>query len=32
MPTPRFTLRQYVHTTPQGIAAAGVTLGAVYEL
>lgn len=29
---PAFTLRQYVHTTPQGIVKAGATLGAVYEL
>jgi integrase len=29
---PAFTLRQYVHTTPEGIAAAGAALGAVSEL
>lgn len=29
---PAFTLRQYVHATPQGIAAAGAALGAVSAL
>jgi integrase len=29
---PAFTLRQYVHTTPAGIAAAGAALGAVSAL
>jgi integrase len=29
---PAFTLRQYVHATPEGIAAAGAALGAVGEL
>ncbi len=29
---PAFTLRQYVHATPEGIASAGAALGAVSEL
>jgi integrase len=29
---PALTLRQYVHATPEGIAAAGAALGAVGEL
>ena len=29
---PAFTLRQYVYATPEGIAAAGATLGTVSEL
>ncbi|MBA2773173.1 MAG: tyrosine-type recombinase/integrase [Nocardioidaceae bacterium] len=29
---PAFTLRQYVHATPEGIASAGAVLGSVSEL